>query len=220
MTNTTLTDSPPAWLSKKNEVDFVHRTLLTLGNAWTRQSPNLSGMRAAFRRWKPGQEQAPTLSMRQYVWGWIGSPYAEKDAEGNRTNPVVEDRRLESSELMVIDRAAVLTAMRAIAGDHEGTNSIGSALYRAGVAEKRLVELLTTNRPQRAEALHRILRYVAKEPAAAIGWSRREVGTILDYLYGDDRTAQRAANSWAADYYRLRGKVAAADTEKESENES
>lgn len=159
--------------------------------------------------------------MRQYVWGWIGSPYSAQDNADPDTadSATGDDNLVRWDELKLVDQAATIVAMRAAAGDHVGEASIGEALHRAGMSDRRLMRLLTAGKSQRLEDLNRALRLIG---AASIGldWSPREVRNVFDFLFGSDRAAQRAANNWAGDFFKRRGKTQTPDEEAAIEEET
>ncbi|MCB0714156.1 MAG: type I-E CRISPR-associated protein Cse2/CasB [Ignavibacteriae bacterium] len=215
-------------LPPQQRAEYAHKALARLSEAWTRSTPNApnySGMRATFRRFKPDASGAPTTDMRQYIWGWIGSPFnllEESDEEIEQQNAPSreateetdqkqeitdeerkEKRKLEKIELEAIDQAAVVVAMRAVAGDHDSSMTIGEALYRSGMNDRRLMRFLTSGKDTRLSALHRALQLIDAK-RQGINWTTKEVGTVLDFLYGSDRIAQRAGNKWASDFFRLR----------------
>lgn len=202
-------------LSIDERAAYAHRALTRLSSAWMKKTPNLSGMRATFKRWRPDASQEPTAGMRQYVWGWIGSPLSSVDegettaSEESREESVEQRtarRRREREEGRLIDQAATVVAMRAAAGDHDAKHSLGQALYNADLSDMRLMRLLTVERGKRLENLHRTMRLLDAKKQG-VQWTLREVRNVFDFLFGNDKAAQRAANNWAADFFRSRGKT-------------
>lgn len=208
---------PP--LRYEERAAYAQSALTKLAGAWMQPKPNLSGMRATFKRWRPEADGAPTPQMRQYVWGWIGSPYADaikaqEDETGETFGQVPP--AIARDEEALIDEAATIVAIRAVAGDHQGELSIGQALHRAGLSDMRLMRLLTSGKKSRLEDLIRCMKLIDKN-RLGIKWSSSEVQNVYLFLFGSDRTAQRAANNWAADFFRYRGKKA--DDKKEQDKQ-
>lgn len=194
--------------------DYVHNAVVRLSEAWMRPVPNRSGMRATFRRWRPDLTQEPTHEMRDYIWAWLGSP------DGlTREN---DDAGASSDAVRVVDQAAVVVALRAVAGDHPvpRPTTLGSALKASDLSDLRLMRLLTTPRSMRLEAVHRTLRNLDHENVG-FSWKgregRREVGRILQFLFGTEESARRSAQQWAADFFASRGRTEhdSADNPKE-----
>ncbi len=187
-----MNDPIPIW--KLNaEAEYAHTAIRTLARLWNDPHVNRSGLRAAFRRWHPasGLPSDPPMALRSHVWAEVGPP------EGERwTHP--------QAQYEAIARAAAVVALRAAAGEAEGQpQSLGAALFRAGLSDHRLMRLLTAPRAHRFGALHRVLRRVSKE-RQPMNLSQREVRRMLHFLYGDDRAARDAANEWASDFFRTR----------------
>ena len=195
----------------RERAKYAQQSVAKLSGAWTQKKPNLSGMRATFKRWRPDAEQTPTLGMRQYIWGWIGSAYGErletKEQEATTANKehAIREWKIDRDEEALVDEAATVVAMRAAAGDHEGKFSIGQALQKAGMSDLRLMRLLTSNKQHRLEDLHRSMRLIDSNKIG-VSWTEKEVQNILEFLFGSDRAAQRAGNNWASAFFRLRGK--------------
>lgn len=193
-------------------IDYIHRAVTILSEAWMRPYPNRSGMRAAFRRWRPDLSQEPTHEMRDYIWAWMGAPNSFRDQE--------EIEGASTNDMRIVDRAAVLVSLRAVAGDHPATqSSFGAAIKAADLSDMRLIRLLTMPRSMRLEALHRVLRLLDKK-GVGFPWKgrqgRRDVDRMIQFLFGTEGSAQRSANQWAADFFALRGKTAS-DSEKPSQ---
>lgn len=160
-------------------------------------------MRAAFRGWRPDVSKQPTQEMRDYVWGWLGTPDIAPQEEGESTDVAIKSVSRKAMEL--VDRAAVLVALRAVAGDHLASPmTLGAALQKVNLHDTRLMRLLSTPGPMRLEALQRALRLIDRE-GQAINWSRYEVGNIFNFLFGKEAQARRSANQWAADFFAVRG---------------
>lgn len=193
----TSTPAPP-----ERATSYEHRALTALAGAWMRPKPNRSGMRAAFRRWQPDISRDPTMEMRQYIWGWLGSP--DPAIQGDEEKPA------SGQAIRTVRRAAILVALRAAAGDHPGTYvSIGAALYDAGLTDLRLMRLLTAPRSARLQSLHRVLRLLDSK-GLGVRWTEAESNRVLDFIddgkYSDDH-AQRSATKWASDFFARRGKT-------------
>lgn len=195
-------------LAFDDRVDYVHRAVVVLAKRWGQDGADNRGLRAIFRRWKPEADTEPTMEMRGAVWAYLGSPLDEPDEEGGAIPeiPAEKSRSAERLEDRVIDVAAIVVGLRAAAPEADQGASIGAALYRSGFSERRLVQLLTEKQSRRAASLHRALTFLSRGDGTPIGWNKREVATIINYLTGDERYARKAANQWAADYYRQRGK--------------
>lgn len=197
-----------------NPVDYIHHAVTKLSEAWMRPYPNRSGMRAAFRRWRPDLTQEPTHEMRDYIWAWLGSP-DESDLDE-------QDAGASRDAIRIVDQAAVVVALRAAAGDHPVSRptTFGAALKASKLSDHRLMRLLTTPRSMRLEALHRILRGLDHEDEG-FSWKgregRREVGRMIQFLFGTEEAARRAANQWAADFFASRGKTQEDGAEKPQE---
>jgi hypothetical protein len=185
-------------------LDYIHRAVVLLSDAWMRPYPNRSGMRAAFRRWRPSISHDPQHMMRDYIWSWLGAP------GGNGQDGKQEGISLRDQE--IIDQAAVLVALRAIAGDKPPTHrSFGAALKAAELSDLRLMRLLTTPQSLRFEALYRALRLLDRE-GVGFSWKgregRHEVNRMVNFLFRSTEAAQQSANQWAADFFASRGKIA------------
>ena len=92
-------------LSRLEQRDYAHTALSRLAGAWSstrKNAPNNSGMRAAFRRFKPEGSNEPTMEMRQYIWGWIGSPFAPLPEE---TVDTAQGDETEGKEITNADQA-------------------------------------------------------------------------------------------------------------------
>lgn len=203
-------------IEKLDETTYILQALNRLTKAWTTKRPNQSKIRATFRRWRPDKSGNPSFSMQQYIWGWIGSPF--KNEIGHPEYDSEEERRArrirERTEERLINEAAIIIAMRAAAGDHESRYSLGTALQKAGMTDMRLMRLLMEQRSRRLLSLHRAVQFLDSK-RIGVEWTIREIRNVLDFLFGSDSAAQRAANNWAADFFRSRGK-----TEKDDETEA
>lgn len=200
---------------KESPIDYAHKAQSVLSGAWSKTKPNLSGMRATFRRWNPEGLAEPTIDMRQYIWGWIGSPFdlksesSESSDESDNSTPLLDERD-KQSEVVYVDRAAIITALRAAAGENEGNSSFGEAMQRAGIGDLRLMRLLTERPSMRTAALHRVVRLLAAK-RQGFAWTSEQTKRFHDFLFGNQDRAQSAANRWASDYFRARGKKAPDD---------
>ena len=204
-------------LSQGERIRYVHAVVAKLHALWSDSKVNRSGMRAAFRRWKPGGGIEPTLDMRQHIWGYVGPPPLQKkgdtpEADERNDRPSTPPQAYDEGK--IIDEAATLTAMRAVAGDSSGSDPIGAALHKSGISDTRLVRLLTAPMDLRQPAFHRALRFVARKNDVGIGWNFRQVEILRDFLFGTEAQAQRAANLIATDFYRSRGKVEKGEREE------
>jgi hypothetical protein len=143
------------------------------------------------------------MEMRQYVWGWLGSPDAPNEGE--------EEKPVSPRAIETVRRAAILVALRAAAGDHPGGSvSIGAALFDAGLTDLRLMHLLTAPRSARLQSLHRALRLLDSK-GLGVRWTEAESRRVLAFIGDSDERAQQSATKWASDFFAKRGR-----TEKES----
>ncbi len=188
----------------KARTRYVHRALTTLAAYWSEKEGRRKGsrgLRAVFRRWRPTYGGEPTMDMRSTVWSYVPFP-ADSTAEGN-------DKGLAPTrfQLETVNRAAVLVALRAMAGDHGGEGvSLGAALQRAGISELRLMRLLGTPRELRIEAMIRALQRVNHE-RIDIKWTLKETEQVLNFLYGSEEAARWSINAWAGEFFKTRGPV-------------
>ncbi len=185
-----MNDLLPKWKLDK-EVAFVQKAVWTMARLWNDEHVNRSSLRAAFRRWHPppGVPNDLPMNLRGYVWSEVGPPKGD-------THPKAQQE--------TIARAAAVVALRAAAGEASGKSQpLGAALFRAGLSDHRLMRLLTTQREHRFEALHRMLRRVARQQQP-VAWNEKEVKRMLYFLYGDDAAVRAAANGWAGDFFRTR----------------
>lgn len=204
--------SEPYQLSHDEIASYIHRCVMKLRGLWNDAKVNRSGLRATFRRWHPTIEnQEPSVEMRSAIWSHIGLP-RPAPAEGDTSEPRDPTRK----ELETIDHAAVVTAIIAVAGDHEGpSRPFGSALQECGLSDLRLMRLLTTPSWGRLEAL---LRAAQRLNAASIpiAWTESETRRVRDFLFGTDYQSRRAVNEWASAFFRARG-LAPTETDTGSE---
>lgn len=173
---------------------------------WNAEGVNRSGLRATFRRWKPGGPQEIMSRMLMHVIGvaQLPDPHAvegaEADGAANNFLGRVPDWQIEHAR-----QAAIVVAMRAAAGEHEPpqAGSLGAALAKAGMTELRLMRVLATPRNERAEALKRAYMLLDAK-GIGIRWGEKEVGRILSYLFGDESGARRSITQWGADFFASR----------------
>jgi hypothetical protein len=196
------------------EADYATRAVAALSSAWMRPRPNRSGMRAEFRRWRPTAAGEPTLEMSRFIWGWMGVP---PDAAADTNSPAHNTDQSDSLEGLssddartwgtAINHAAVVVALRAVAGDHPPAfKSIGAGLNRSGISDLRLMRFLTAPRTARLETLYRICQLLNAK-RLGVRWDHSEVKRILRFLYGTEEQAQHSANHWASDFFASRGKT-------------
>ena len=177
-------------------------------------------LRALFRRWRPDRDVKPSSEM-------LGALLSVAPPEGEDTMPT-------ALWIAPAERAAVVVALRAAAGEHETARvegngneeqksaqwktSLGAALYRAGLSDRRFARIVTAAPPARFEALHRALRRVDREGAGPIAWTTREVKHLLFFLFGDADAARKATDAWAADFFRARADDPQADADSSDTN--
>src|SRR5512133_183453 len=131
---------------------YLQRAVRDVPRAWNARHANRSGLRAAFRRWRPDATREPTMEMRDAVWAY--APPEGANVAGYDPNKAV-------------DQAAVIVAMRAVIGEGEGpTFALGEALHGAGISDLRFTRFVTTPGPMRLEALYRTLRTIARSGKA------------------------------------------------------
>lgn len=196
-------------IENPDSVSYALRALNRLSAAWTSSSSNQSQLRATFRRWRPDTSGKPSYEMQRYIWGWIGSPFTSgierPEQESDEQRNARRWREREEEEL--VNRTAIIVAMRAATSDHASRHPLGTALQKAGMADMRLMRLLTERHDRRLLSLHRAMQLLDAK-GLGVDWTTREVRNVLDFLFGSDSSAQRAANNWAADFFRARGKTA------------
>ncbi len=204
--------SEPYQLSHDEIASYIHRCVMKLRGLWNDAKVNRSGLRATFRRWHPTIEnQDPSMEMRSAIWSHIGLP-RHAPAQGDTSEPRDPTRK----ELEAIDHAAVVTAVVAIAGDHQGpTRSFGSALQECGLSDLRLMRLLTAPSWGRLEAVLRAARRL-NTADISIAWTKSEIRRVQDFLFGNDYQSRRAVTEWASDFFRARG-LAPTDADNESD---
>ena len=86
----------------------------------------------------------------------------------------------------------------------------------------RLSRLLTEPKSGRIDSLQRAMKLLDAHQIG-VKWEYAETRNVIDYLFGTDRMAQKAANAWAADFFRARGRTekqeAGNTTDKSSDTE-
>jgi hypothetical protein len=176
-------------------VSYIHSCVAAMAREWNREHVNNSGLRATFRRWHPhGGNHAPSMEMRSEIWARMGAPLREGESPS--------DTPLTRQQLEVIDRAATIVAIRAMAGEHGGEErALGTALHDADLSDLRLMRLLTTPPSGRLEAIIRAAKRLDASNAA-VTWNRREVVRLNDFLFENENRARQAVNGWAADFFR------------------
>lgn len=196
---------------------YTRPALRAVANLWReREGEEHSGdrrVRALFRRWRPDRDGKPSPEM-------LGAVLNVKPPDGESDIP-------STWWIAPAERAAVVVALRAAAGDEESgaeketgeqktvrwTTSLGAALYRAGLSDHRFARVVTAPPHARLEALHRALRRVDRESAGPIAWTVSEVRHILFFLFGDAEAARKATDAWAADFFRARAGTPPADAD-------
>ena len=145
------------------------------------------GLRAAVRRWDPGDAPTPTLVF----------------ALGDRLGRERLDRLSDAA----VRRLAVVTHLLALLpADGHRLDSVGRACARAGMLPSRFARLVDTPRPARAAALARAFRQVG---AAGVRLSESAMPGLVDFLFapdrapGTDRTASQAVTRWAQDFFHV-----------------
>lgn len=180
-----------------------------LPNLWNDKNVNRSGLRATFRRWRPDISGEPSMEMRGAIWGdnylygLIPEPASNESAD--------EQRLREWHTQRMIDQAAILVSLRAVAGESSSQAvPFGKALLQSGLSDTRFARLVTTQQSGRLEALRRALQ-MAEHSGATIDWTK-ETSQFYRFLFGSSDQAKNAVDSWASDFFRARGK-----TEKDGE---
>ncbi len=177
------------------------------------------GLRAAFRRWTPADEE-PSIEMLAALWprvpaaGWRG------------LDPPGTERAVRHAALVLH-----LLAL-GLGPDEQGqpATNLGRAAQAAGVAEGRFARLMNTPAPARLEALGRLfrrfraqrvyLRLAAPRPEdgeddrrstrATLRDTRRDdLAAFLAFLFTDD--PRPAVSRWAAGYYRTEQEAPASE---------
>lgn len=180
-----------------------------LPELWNDKKVNRSGLRATFRRWRPDASKEPTMEMRGAIWGdnylygLIPEPASDESAD--------EQRLREWHTQRMIDQSAILVSLRAVAGE-SGSPAVpfGKALLQSGLSDTRFARLVTTPPSGRLEALRRALQ-MTEHSGVTVDWAK-ETSQFYRFLFGTPDQAKKAVDSWAADFFRARGK-----TEKEGE---
>ena len=188
---------------------YAHAAVQTLSGeklGWNSKAVNRSGIRAAFRRWNPSGSDETESRMLMYVIGAVRLPGTAPTADAAPPETAsdylgrVPDWQIEHAR-----QASIVVAMRAAAGEHDPAQagSLGVALARAGMTELRFMRLLATARAYRTEALKRAYMLCDAE-RIGIRWSEKEVGRILQFLFGTEAAARRAITQWGADFFAAR----------------
>jgi len=184
-----------------NPLNYMYRAAKRLPELWNDQQVNRSGLRALFRRWRPGVDEQPTMEMRSAIWSYLGSPDQRTEEEGGNEEAAWREFDIDRA----IDRAAIMTSLRATAGENQGELRFGAALHRAKLSDLRFMRLMTTPKSGRLEALRRAMQLL---DSAGLGltWDYKEVKGFYEFLFGSDEQARRSANRWASEYFAARGK--------------
>lgn len=186
-----------------NPLSYMYRATHKLPDLWNDPKVNRNGLRALFRRWRPGLDGQPTMEMRSAIWSYLGSPDRKGEEESGQEQQVWGEFDIDRA----IDRAAVMTVLRASAGEHEQGDKLrfGSALFRAKLSDLRFMRLMTTPQSGRLEALRRALQLL-DHAGLGLEWDYKEVRHFYGFLFGSEEQAQRSANQWAGDFFAARGK--------------
>ncbi|MCC7436854.1 MAG: hypothetical protein IT211_00010 [Armatimonadetes bacterium] len=188
-----------------------------LPERWGDTKVNRSGLRSTFRRWRPDASGVPSIEMRAAIWGdnylyaCLPEPATDESAD--------DQRNREWHTQRMIDQAAILVSLRAVAGDHAGAPApFGKALLQSGLSDTRFARFVTTPPSGRLEALRRALQTTEHE-GAVVDWTK-ETYRFHHFLFGTPDQAKNAVDAWAADFFRARGKAAkdAADGKADTEN--
>lgn len=189
--------SSPSSPTSQDIIAYIQSAVERLPRLWSDENVNRRGLRAAFRRWRPGPDEQPTMEMRSAIWSYLGAPSARGDGSVAWS---------DADAAHAVDRAAAIVALRAVSerGSSEHGVSFGAALHGAGLSDLRLMRLLTTPASGRLEAVRRAMQYIDRIPDG-IRWDLLETRRFHDFLYGGDEAAQRSATKWAADFFSSRG---------------
>lgn len=172
---------------------YITTTVDALQKRWSNAQGNNSRVRAVFRRWRPAADGAPTLDMRSLVWECGPVP-----------GELHEGKMPTEEQLALVDQAATIVALRAIAGDTSGRPVLfGAALYQAKLTDHRLMRLLTTPPNSRLESLMRAFQRINRENVP-VYWSPEEIKRLINFLFGDADAAQQSINAWASAFFRER----------------
>ncbi len=181
---------------------YARSAVRRLPHLWNDKEVNRNAMRAVFRRWRPDVSGEPTMDMRSYIWGILGTPIPEPEGEEDDRDRAIREHRTNEA----VDHAAIIVALRAVAGESEGPDiPFGQALHQAGMSDRRFARLVTMPKKDRLEAVRRALQLVARS-GAAIDWTR-ETGRFYYFLFGKPEYAKRSADMWATDFFRTRSKA-------------
>lgn len=193
--------------------DLAKAAVRQLPERWNDDAVNRRGIRAEFRRWRPDATGVPTMEMRGAIWAdnylfaIIPEPTSDESAD--------EQRLREWHTNRMIDQAAILVSLRAVAGEHSDANSFGKALLLSGVSDTRFARLATAPPSGRLDAVRRALQTIDRE-GKGIDWTK-ETSRFHRFLFGSPDQAKKAVDAWAADFFRARGK-AAAEGQADAEN--
>lgn len=183
-----------------NPIGYAMSAVRRLPDKWNDQQRNHRGIRSTFRRWRPDSTGRPTMDMCSQVWSILGAPQVPQENES-------DEERTKWLANLTVDRAAVIVALRAVAGENDGAPiPLGAALFRAELSDRRFAQLVTAPKSMRLEALHRTMRLVERS-GAVIDWGR-ETRNIYYFLFGQEEQKKRAVDVWAGDFFRTRAKDA------------
>lgn len=184
-------------------VEYAHRAVRQLAALWNDKRSNHSGVRAAFRRWRPGPNAEPDMEMRSLVWGYLNPPSSDAKAPDA---PLTDDVAGE-----IVARAAVIVAARASAGEHEAAPiPFGAALQAAEIGDLRFMRLMTTQRSLRVDGLLRAMSRIGRK-GLCIAWDFKMTRHVYNYLFGTEEASQRSVNAWAQEYFKARSRMDAGD---------
>lgn len=192
----------------------------SLPERWNDKKVNRSGLRAAFRRWRPDADAEPSMEMRGAIWGdnYLFGIIPEPAPDES----IGEQRAREGHTQQMVDRAAILVSLRAVAGEHAGTPvPFGKALLQSGLSDTRFARLVTTPPSGRLEAVRRALQLTESKGAVAVVDWTKETRRFYYFLFGTPDQAKNAVDAWAADFFRARGqagKEAAAPAENTTDD--
>ena len=172
---------------------YIAAAVDALQKWWSDPRRNNSRVLAVFRRWRPAADGAPTLDMRSLVWECGPVP-----------GELHEGKMPTEEQLALVDQAATIVALRAIAGEAPSRPVLfGAALYRAKLTDHRLMRLLTTPPSGRLEALIRAFQRIGREKIS-VSWSPEEIKRLINFLFEDEDAAQRSINAWAGAFFQER----------------
>lgn len=123
-------------LSFNDSMMVIQYAVRKLPGIWNSPATKTSALRSTFRRWNPGSR--PLVEMRQHVWNIIFQSMRDNDQEpldgtsrtvGTMKTLLARHTDAEgnvSNELaQLVDKVAVIVALRAVAGEQERSAAIG-----------------------------------------------------------------------------------------------